>query len=106
MMTAPRRTCLGCRRVHPKGTLVRLVRLPSGAVTVDADARATGRGAYVCPEAACLERGLVRGRLTHAFRKPSAAGPDLAEAVRDAAARREASGTARRRGTDMMAVRA
>jgi predicted RNA-binding protein YlxR (DUF448 family) len=82
------------------------VRSPSGAVTVDANGRAIGRGAYVCPDAACLERGLARGRLTHAFRKPSAAGPNLAEAVRDAAARQEASRTPGRRRTDMMAVRA
>jgi predicted RNA-binding protein YlxR (DUF448 family) len=85
---------------------VRLVRVPSGAVTVDVDARATGRGAYVCPDTACLERGLARGRLTHAFRKPSAAGPDLAEAVRDTAARRAAGATPGRRRADMMAVRA
>jgi predicted RNA-binding protein YlxR (DUF448 family) len=82
------------------------VRSPSGAVTVDANGRAIGRGAYVCPDAACLERGLARGRLTHAFRKPSAAGPNLAEAVRDATARQEASRTPGRRRTDMMAVRA
>jgi uncharacterized protein len=82
------------------------VRSPSGAVTVDANGRAIGRGAYVCPDAACLERGLARGRLTHAFRKPSAAGPNLAETVRDAAARQEASRTAGLRRTDMMAVRA
>jgi predicted RNA-binding protein YlxR (DUF448 family) len=82
------------------------VRSSSGAVTVDANGRAIGRGAYVCPDAACLERGLARGRLTHAFRKPSAAGPNLAEAVRDAAARGEASGTPGRGRTDMMAVRA
>jgi predicted RNA-binding protein YlxR (DUF448 family) len=73
---------------------------------VDADARATGRGAYVCPDAACLERGLVPGRLAHAFRKPSTAGPDLPEAVRDAASRGKASRTPGRRRTDMMAVRA
>jgi predicted RNA-binding protein YlxR (DUF448 family) len=64
------------------------VRLTSGTVVVDGATRAAGRGAYVCPDAACLERGLSRGRLGHAFRKPSEAGPDLAAAVR-AAGRRE-----------------
>ena len=69
--------------------MVRLIRLPNGTVVVDAGHRAWGRGAYVCPDAACLERGLSRGRLGHAFRKPSEAGPDLVAAVR-AAARRDA----------------
>lgn len=48
-----------------------------------------GRGAYVCPELECLERGLSPGRLGHAFRKPSQAAPNLIGEVR-AAARRDA----------------
>jgi len=54
---------------------------------VDCGPRATGRGAYVCPEPECLERGLSRGRLGHAFRKPSEAAPNLVAAVRAAAGR-------------------
>jgi uncharacterized protein len=81
MKSEPSRTCLGCRKARPKGRLVRLVRLRSGVVVVDATARATGRGAYVCPDAGCVERALIRGRLAHAFRKPCAASPDLAAAV-------------------------
>ena len=64
--------------------MVRLIRLPNGMVVVDGAHRAAGRGAYVCPDAECVERGLSRGRLGHAFRKPSEAGPDLAAAVRAA----------------------
>lgn len=66
---------------------MRLTRTPSGTVVVDCGPRATGRGAYVCPEPECLERGLSRGRLGHAFRKPSEAGPNLGAAVRVAAGR-------------------
>jgi predicted RNA-binding protein YlxR (DUF448 family) len=69
--------------------LVRLVRLPNGTVIADSGTRAAGRGAYVCPDAACVERALSRGRLGHAFKKPSEADPDLAAVVR-AAGRREA----------------
>ena len=69
--------------------MVRLIRLANGIVVVDGEHRAAGRGAYVCPDAECLERGLSRGRLGHAFRKPSEAGPDLIAAVH-AAARRAA----------------
>lgn len=57
---------------------MRLARLPNGMVVVDSGPRATGRGAYVCPDPECLQRGLSRGRLGHAFRRPSEAGTNLA----------------------------
>jgi predicted RNA-binding protein YlxR (DUF448 family) len=98
MKSEPSRTCLGCREVRPKGRLVRLIRLRSGAVVVDASARAAGRGAYVCPDAQCVERALGRGRLAHAFRKPCAASPDLGAAVAAAGRGRPES---RRREADV-----
>jgi uncharacterized protein len=108
MKSEPSRTCLGCREGRPKGRLVRLVRLRSGIVVVDATARAAGRGAYVCPDAGCVELALIRGRLAHAFRKPCVASPDLAAAVATAGRRppgarpRDAAGVRR---TDVMAAR-
>ena len=93
MKTPPRRTCLGCRRARPQAALVRLVRLTNGAVDVDRGARAAGRGAYVCPDANCVERGLTRGRLGHAFRKPSQAGSNLAASVLAGSLRGEVSAT-------------
>ena len=68
---------------------MRLVRAGDGLAVVDRQGMAAGRGAYVCPDTPCLERGLSRGRLGHAFRKPSEASPNLAAAVR-AAGEREA----------------
>lgn len=62
----PQRTCVGCRRVRPKAVLVRLVRRPGGAVV--RDPVGSGRGAYVCEDAACMERALKGRRLAHAFR--------------------------------------
>jgi len=98
MKSEPCRTCLGCREARPKGRLVRLVRLRSGTVVVDASARAAGRGAYVCPDAQCVERALIRGRLAHAFRTPCVASPGLATAVAAAGRRGPAI---RGRATDM-----
>lgn len=112
MRTGPSRTCLGCRRARPKVCLVRLVRLRSGTVVVDPSARAAGRGAYVCPDPACVERALSRDRLAHAFKKACAPAPDLAEAVRAAGRRRagapgcEAGSGADASETGVMAVRA
>ena len=81
-MSEPARTCLGCRRVRAKTLLVRLARGADGMVVLDRTGTATGRGAYVCTEAPCIERALQRGRLTHAFRTSCEAGRGLAEEVR------------------------
>ena len=68
--------------MRAKGTLVRLVRTSTGEVTVDPAGRRGGRGAYVCPDAGCLVRGLEPGRLAHAFKKSCEVRPSLAEEVR------------------------
>jgi hypothetical protein len=46
----------------------------------------------VCPAPECLERGLSRGRLGHAFRKPSEASASLVADIL-AAGRRESNGS-------------
>ena len=71
MTEAPERTCIGCRQARPKAALVRLVRGADGRVRVDRDGRASGRGAYVCPTAECMGKGLQAGRLGHAFKRAS-----------------------------------
>ncbi|HLS88076.1 MAG TPA: YlxR family protein [Sphingobacteriaceae bacterium] len=60
----PQRTCIGCNTVRPKRELVRLVRTPAGPVVLDKTGKLSGRGAYVCPDPACVERALTLGRLT------------------------------------------
>jgi predicted RNA-binding protein YlxR (DUF448 family) len=62
----PQRTCVGCRQVRGKGDLVRIARATSGSVVVDRTGHADGRGAYVCPDQACIER--ARRRLAGALR--------------------------------------
>ena len=68
MREGPRRTCIGCRRVRPKGELVRLVRGGEGRVIVDSPGMGAGRGAYACPTVECLDKALVPGRLGHALK--------------------------------------
>lgn len=62
----PQRTCVGCRLVLPKRTLVRVVR---GAehVQVDPTGKLAGRGAYLHNARACWEKGL-KGALAHALK--------------------------------------
>lgn len=52
----PMRMCVGCREMKPKKELIRVVRSPEGDVMLDRTGKAAGRGAYVCPNSACLEK--------------------------------------------------
>ena len=54
----PLRQCLGCREMKPKGELIRVVRSPEGTVSIDGRGKASGRGAYVCRDAACLKKAI------------------------------------------------
>ncbi len=53
----PQRTCIGCREVLPKRTMVRVVRTPNG-IMIDPIGKAPGRGAYVHQKRSCWERAL------------------------------------------------
>jgi predicted RNA-binding protein YlxR (DUF448 family) len=58
----PLRTCAVCREVHPKRSMIRLVRRADGSVVADPSGKAPGRGTYVCDQAACREpRRLAEG---------------------------------------------
>jgi predicted RNA-binding protein YlxR (DUF448 family) len=81
----PIRTCLGCRQRRRKRELVRLVRRADGVVVCDASGGAAGRGAYVCRDAACLERALKGGRLSQALRGRCRLDEGLERAVRETA---------------------
>ncbi len=62
----PQRTCVGCRTVLPKRSLIRLVRRPEG-VQIDPTGKLAGRGAYLHNTRACWEKGL-KGPLAHAMK--------------------------------------
>jgi uncharacterized protein len=62
----PQRTCVGCREVLSKRSLIRIVRLP-GEVCVDPTGKMAGRGAYLHDQRSCWERGL-KGALAHALK--------------------------------------
>lgn len=62
----PQRTCVGCRTILPKRSLLRLVRRPEG-VQVDATGKLAGRGAYLHNRRSCWEKGL-KGPLAHALK--------------------------------------
>ncbi|HEX2029518.1 MAG TPA: YlxR family protein [Nitriliruptorales bacterium] len=53
------RTCVGCRSARPQRELVRFARTANGAV-LDTGRRLPGRGAYVCPDPACIAAARAR----------------------------------------------
>ena len=67
MKKIPLRQCLGCREMKPKRELVRVVRAPDGAVSLDFKGKKPGRGAYVCHSPECLKRAVKSKALSRAF---------------------------------------
>ena len=57
------RQCMGCNEHKPKAELLRVVRSPDGAVSLDFTGKKSGRGAYICREVKCLQRARKSRRL-------------------------------------------
>jgi predicted RNA-binding protein YlxR (DUF448 family) len=62
----PQRTCVGCREVLAKRSLIRVVRSPQG-IQVDPTGKLAGRGAYLHDQRSCWDKGL-KGALAHALK--------------------------------------
>ena len=63
----PMRQCVGCREMKPKKELIRVVKSPDGQISLDFRGKAPGRGAYVCPDMACLKRAIKSKALERGF---------------------------------------
>lgn len=59
----PQRTCVGCRQVLAKRSLIRIVGTPEG-VKIDPTGKIAGRGAYLHDQKSCWENG-IKGALAH-----------------------------------------
>ena len=63
----PVRMCSGCGQHFPKKELVRVVRSPQGAISVDLTGKKSGRGAYICQNVECLRKARKAKRLERAL---------------------------------------
>lgn len=81
-LAEPIRMCLACRRRAPQGALLRLAADADGVIQVASRPR-RGRGAYVCPELACLKKAVQKGALGRALDASAPLPPPL-ELVRRA----------------------
>ncbi len=79
----PLRKCTGCGEMKPKKELVRVVKDPEGAISLDRTGKKAGRGAYLCPDEACLAAARKARRLEKAFscQIPEAVYTQLEEAL-------------------------
>ena len=87
----PARQCIGCMTSRPKKELVRVVRAPSGEISIDLVGKKPGRGAYLCPDPACLAKAKKKKALERCFEQPvpaevyEALEAQLTEAAKEAA---------------------
>lgn len=59
----PMRKCLGCMESFEKRELIRVVRTPDEAICLDFKGKVSGRGAYICKNAACLRKAIKANRI-------------------------------------------
>jgi predicted RNA-binding protein YlxR (DUF448 family) len=64
----PIRTCVACRTTDAKRALLRVVRQPDGTVCYDAKGKMSGRGAYVCARAECIEQARKQKKLERSLK--------------------------------------
>lgn len=62
----PQRTCIACREILPKRSLIRIVRSQQGVV-IDPSGKLAGRGAYLHQQRSCWEKGM-KGALSTALK--------------------------------------
>lgn len=77
----PMRMCVGCREMKPKRELIRIVRSPEGEVKIDKTSKAPGRGSYVCPNLACLEKAVKTKALDRALEQKIA--PEVIDRLKE-----------------------
>lgn len=58
----PLRQCIACREAKEKKVMLRVVKNAEGKVFLDFSGKASGRGAYICDNPACIAK-LKKSRL-------------------------------------------
>ena len=66
----PQRQCMGCRERKNKRDMIRVVRQTDGTVSLDFSGKLNGRGAYVCPDSACLAKARKSRALERCLETP------------------------------------
>lgn len=64
----PLRKCVGCQAMKSKKELLRVLRSDDGTISLDLTGRANGRGAYLCPDATCLQKARKSGSIARSLK--------------------------------------
>ena len=65
----PMRKCVGCQEMKSKKEMLRVIRTSEGEFSLDATGKKNGRGAYLCPSRACLEKAITGKGLERSFQQ-------------------------------------
>jgi len=63
--------CIACREMRAKNDLMRVVRTEEGTLVLDRTGKRNGRGAYLCRDAACLNKAIKTRALERALEAPA-----------------------------------
>ena len=66
----PERRCTGCGEHFAKNELIRVLRTPEGEIVIDFTGKKSGRGAYICPDIACLQKAQKAKSLERSLEVP------------------------------------
>ncbi len=66
----PMRKCVGCGEMKEKKDLIRILHTAEGEFLLDRTGRKNGRGAYLCPNSACLKMAAKNHGLERSFQGP------------------------------------
>jgi len=64
----PQRSCLACREVKDKKSLLRFVLAPDNTVVPDLQQKLPGRGVYTCLKGTCLTRAAQKKQFSRGFK--------------------------------------
>ena len=64
----PERMCIACRNMIDKRKLILIVRSPEGVFSIDFTGKKSGRGAYVCDNADCIDKCMKQRLLNRNFK--------------------------------------
>ncbi len=70
MKKIPMRMCVACREMRAKKDLMRIVRTAEGKLVPDTTGKMNGRGAYLCRDAACMNKAIKTRALERALEAP------------------------------------
>ncbi len=62
--------CVACREMRAKQDLMRIVRTAGDGLVLDRTGKLSGRGAYLCRDAACVQKAIKTRALERALEAP------------------------------------